>query len=172
MNSDETQAYLREHPWFREPYEAAKQLERDIPELTLRPGLSDAEREKLDERIPRGDPPYCWDNTYSTPKTYLDFLKLVGGFEFDRLHLSGESIGVYSSATKSRSGPTMGHMITYQVRYPVKLRLGHCDHGDYLFDTRWNNYILVNHDRTVYFDDCIGMLLHAMWRLRENWEGR
>ena len=174
MSNDETQEYLRTHPWLWAPYEAARQLERDIPDLFLQPGLSENELVSLDARIPIGDAP-PWGgrpNMHKTPGTYLEFLRLVGGFSYDRLWLSREPFSVFSQVTERRSAPTMGHTTTFEVYFPVRLTLGYCDHGYYLFDTRWNNYVLVGYDRTTYFDNCIGMLLHAMWRARENYEGR
>ena len=173
--------YLDQNPWYREPYEAALQLERDIPELKLQPGFHDGGPytymahlkdiiSATGNNITKND---SLLGRYTIPYTYLGFLCLVGGFDYGSVHLLCRDFEPHRFEVFHRPVyPGKDDSITNEEIHRIQLRLGDCDHGVYVFDDRWNNYLLEGYGHTTYFADCIGMLMHAMWRARENFNGR
>jgi hypothetical protein len=54
------------------------------------------------------------------------------------------------------------------LSYLIQIKLGKCDHGEYVYDRRYDNYFLIGFDQTTHFNNCGEMLNHAMYRAREN----
>ena len=165
MNNDATQDYLSEHPWFEEPYQALKRSLSDGQSVAVKSGLTDAQL-----REAKGD--FDTGNAYAYPETYFDFLRLVGGFDCCDVHLYSGYFRAHKYEEFSYGYVTMNTERSSKHRRNVQYILGECDHGLYIFDARDNTYYLEGFGRETHFTDCIGMLLHAMWRIRETFEGR
>ena len=120
------------------------------------------------------------------PEAYFAFLFLIGGFSCRSVHLfnlgpkyitngHGMKFGIASVIgpcvrEKVITGETSSYGKTYEKSYPIQLILGRCDHGEYVYDRRYDSYSLIGVDQTTYFNNCEEMLNHAMYRARKNIE--
>jgi len=123
-------------------------------------------------------------NGTAVPEAYFAFLFLIGGFSCRSVRLfdlgrnylgTGHGMkfglaGVLGSSVRERviTGETSSYGHTHELSYPIQLTLGVCDHGDYVYDRRYDSYSLINPEHTSNFDNCDAMLYHAMYRAREN----
>ena len=165
--------YLRRMPWFREPCEAAKQLASENRSIEMKSGLTDAQlREAKKDFERRGDLILLEGNPYEYPAAYFDFLRLLGGFDCCSVHLYSGYFRKHKFEEVAFGYVTMNTERSSRLYRPIQYHLGECDHALYIFDARFNTYLLEGYGRETSFDDCVGMLLHAMWRARENIEGR
>ncbi|MCL2265924.1 MAG: hypothetical protein FWC22_07775 [Treponema sp.] len=120
----------------------------------------------------------------AVPEAYFTFLFLIGGFKCRSVQLFNlgkeylyHEVG-RDKAIRNVVGPCVrewvvtGHASSYhrsfEESYPVKIILGRCDHGEYVYDRRYDNYSLISAEHTTNFNNCEEMLRHAMYRAREN----
>jgi hypothetical protein len=146
------QSYLADHPWFCEPYETVIRLSEEMSDLIPKPNFTRkypvSAGDFLDDCQADQD---CY-----IPHTYFDFMSLIGEFDCGNVHLYTEDFEPYTAAQEDGENGS------------IKILLGECDHGLYIFDTENDSYFLEGYDRTMPFVNCIAMLLHAIDRARIN----
>ena len=146
------ESYLKSHPWFSEPFEAAMHLSEDMPDLVLKPNFSREYPTAVSdffENCPSHRDCYI-------PHTYFDFISLIGGFDCGSVRLYTEGFEAFSVSQEANEGG------------PLKILLGECDHGQYIFNPENDSYYLEGYNRTTPFVNCVAMLLHAIYRAHVN----
>jgi len=164
-----------------------------VPGTILEDGLSELDLNCIAETIRFGDydypgpmdPPKLINHEASSvPEAYFTFLFLIGGFKCRSVNLfnMGKEY-LYNETGRDKvianvAGPGVRERVItgrassyhreFEKSYPVQLILGRCDHGEYVYDRRYDNYSLINPEHTTNFDNCGEMLHHAMYRAREN----
>ena len=122
----------------------------------------------------------------AVPEAYFAFLFLIGGFNCRSVYLfdlgakylangHGMKFGIASvigPSVRERviTGETSSYGKTYEKSYPIQIIPGRCDHGEYIYDRRYDSYFLIGFGRTTHFNNCGEMLNHAMYRVRKNIE--
>jgi len=162
------QSYLVDHSWFYEPYEAAMHLSEEMPDLILKPNFARAypvsARDFLEECPPN-------KNCYM-PHTYFDFMSLIGGFDCGSVYLNTENFETYGvqqfTSTSVNDDDQAQPNRDINENGSLKILLGGCDHGLYVFDTETDSYFLEGYSIKTPFVNCVAMLLHAIYRARTN----
>jgi len=130
----------------------------------------------------------------AVPEAYFSFLFLIGGFKcrsvelyhlgYDYMHIKCVR-GYNDSPQKGPTipiavveGSSVREIVTtgtihnayseYSASYPIQITLGRCDHGEYVYDRRYDGYSLIGFGNVTNFNNCGEMLNHAMYRAREN----
>jgi len=162
------QSYLVDHSWFNEPYEAAMHLSEEMSDLILKPNFTRAypvsARDFLEDCSHQ-------QNCYM-PHTYFDFMSLIGGFDCGSVYLNTENFETYGvqqfiSAT-CHDGDQVQSNRDMNENGSLKILLGGCDHGLYVFDTETDSYFLEGYGKKTPFVNCVAMLLHAIYRASAN----
>jgi hypothetical protein len=164
-----------------------------IPGTILEDGLSEIDLNNRAQTIRYGDydypspmePPRLINHeAASVPEAYFTFLFLIGGFSCRSVELFnlGKDF-LYNEVGRDKvipnvAGPSVRERVVtgrassyhreFEKSYPIQLILGRCDHGEYFYDRRYDNYSLIGFDKTSPFNNCEEMLHHAMYRAREN----
>jgi len=182
---DRAENHLNYNPWLRGIYDEAKNIAALDPLTVLQDGLNEDDLYDRVKAITYGDFRYSYRYIYvenndadAIPGAYFNFLFLIGGFSCRSVrlyHLGKEYIdSEYYKNDNSKIANVSGPCVREKVirneseAYPIQLTLGVCDHGDYVYDRRYDSYSLVNPEHTSNFDNCDAMLYHAMYRAREN----
>jgi len=190
---DTIENHLFHNPWLRGIYDEVKQITASDPDTLLEPGLSKEDLYIRAETIRFGD--YKKNNVSgefdlinneatAIPESYFCFLHLIGGFKCRSVqlyHLGREYLyndhgrntsiaNVVGPSVREKvvTGETQSHHVKFELSYPTQIILGRCDHGEYVYDRRYDSYFLIGYDRMTHFNSCGQMLDHAMYRAREN----
>ncbi|MDR0290358.1 MAG: hypothetical protein LBI06_05420 [Treponema sp.] len=187
---DKTENHLYYNPWLCGIYDEAKRLAADDTGTVLEAGLSELDLNNRAEVIRKGDRNNSNDtvNTDATavPEAYFSFLYLIGGFKCRSVqlyHLGNEYLrnehgrsfyvaNVVGPSVREKvvTGKASSYGLEYELSYPIQIILGRCDHGEYVYDRRYDSYFLVGFDQTTHFNNCGEMVSHAMYRARKNIE--
>jgi len=192
---ERTENHLNNNPWLRGIYDEAKSIAAlDPAGAVLKPGLSAEELFNRAEVIRNGD--YEPNETgkvlvnheaTAVPEAYFTFLFLIGGFRCRSVRLYHLGSDFIRMTTGSKYGHSFsvpgvsGLSVREKVMtgrsfngsekcYPVQITLGRCDHGEYVYDRRQDNYSLIGFGQVTNFNSCADMLNHAMYRARKNIE--
>ena len=192
---DRTENHLNYNPWLRGIYDEARDIAAADPGTVLEPGLDELDLNNRAQTIrygdykyisPISDPELINKEGTAVPEAYFSFLFLIGGFSCRSVclfHLGKEYL--YNEHGRNRSvanvagpsvrervitGETQSYHVRFELSYPVQIILGKCDHGEYVFDRRYESYFLIGFDRITHFNNCGEMLSHAMSRARKNIE--
>jgi len=190
---DTTENHLFHNPWLREIYDELKQLAASDPDTILEPGLSEDDLFIRAETIRFGDYKKNYasgenelinNEATAVPESYFCFLRLIGGFKCRSVqlyHLGREYLyndhgrntsiaNVVGPSVREKviTGETQSYHVRFELSYPVQIILGSCDHGEYVYDRRYDSYHLIGFDKTTNFNGCGEMLSHAIYRAREN----
>jgi len=185
--------HLNHNPWLRGIYDELKRITADDPGTVLEPGLSEEDLFLRAEVMRFGD--FKKNNmngekelinidATAIPEAYFCFLRIIGGFNcrsVQLFHLGREYLyndhgrntsiaNVVGPSVRERviTGETQSYHVKFELSYPIQIILGRCDHGEYVYDRRNDNYFLIGYDRMTNFNGCGEMLNHAIFRAREN----
>jgi hypothetical protein len=190
---DKTENHLNYNPWLRGIYDEAKGIAASDKGTVLEPGLSELDLNSRAEVIRRGDfkftsplsePVQINNEATAVPEAYFSFLYIIGGFKCRSVqlyHLGGEYLyndhgrtsiiaNVEGPSVRERvvTGKASSYHREFDLSYPIQIILGRCDHGEYVYDRRYDSYFLARNNGDTYFNNCGDMLSHAMYRVREN----
>jgi len=187
--------HLNYNPWLRGIYNEAKSIASLDTCAVLGRGLTSEELADRADVIRNGDYEVKDEQKVqinheatAVPEPYFAFLYLIGGFSCRSVRLYDMGSDYLNKCTGGKYGHSfvvpgvLGPCVREKVvinahwggfgaeqAYPLQIALGKCDHGEYIYDRRYDSYSLVGSgDITRFNNSCGDMLNHALYRAREN----